>query len=56
MTDLAYACAALELPVDPGRLYDNEDPYFHYWLAGLVDRLAARRRRENAELKAKRKS
>lgn len=47
MTQLASAVAVLGIPVDVGRLYDGDDPYFVAWLASVADMVyEARRKRD----------
>jgi hypothetical protein len=43
----------MEIPVDPGRLYDNDDQLYFHWLGKLLDRVAAQRQKEAAKMKAK---
>lgn len=50
MTDLAYACVLLEIPFDPGRLYEDNDENYRIWLGELVDRVNARRRQDNQKV------
>lgn len=47
MTDLMYRCAMLEVAVDPGRLYDGDDPYFEIWLSTVLDRVNAKKREQS---------
>jgi hypothetical protein len=46
VSDLAYYCAMLELPVDPVDLYYTEDSLMLGWLSDLCDRVSAERRRQ----------
>ena len=41
----------LELPVDPGRLFDSGDQHYLAWLGDLVQRVVRQRRRENEKQK-----
>lgn len=47
MTELMVNCALLEIPVDPGRLFDGDDPNFELWLSTVVDLVNSKRREQN---------
>jgi hypothetical protein len=49
VTTLAVDCARLRIAVDPGRLYDAEDPNYLLWVSMLVDRVSAANRQAKAE-------
>jgi hypothetical protein len=51
VTMLAARCYALSIPVDPGRLYDGQDPNFELWLIGICERLEAAHRDANRSSK-----
>jgi hypothetical protein len=53
VTTLAVACALLEIPVDPGRLYDSDDPAYLGWLGQVVEQVNSRHRAEAAKAKKK---
>lgn len=52
MTTLVVRCVALEVPVDPGRIYDGEDPMYELWLTSVCDRVEALRRQAADKMKA----
>lgn len=52
MTQLAVACALLEIPVDPIRLYESEDDLLMLWLSGVVDRVSSHNRAQANRTKA----
>ena len=45
MTELALSCALLELPVDPHRLYTEDDQLFFLWLQNIVEQVVMARRK-----------
>jgi hypothetical protein len=49
VTQLAHNCALLGIAVDPGRLYDRDEPMFHRWLEGLVDKVNATKRAQERQ-------
>lgn len=51
MSDVAYACAMLKLPVDLVDLYYTEDDMMILWLHRLTRRVADARRREAEKAK-----
>jgi hypothetical protein len=44
-------CALLEIPVDPGRLYDCADSGFLIWLDQLTERMSAENRKQQQKAK-----
>jgi len=44
VSDLAFTCAMLELPINPSELYYTRDLLFLRWLSDLADRVASTRR------------
>lgn len=43
----------LEVAVDPGRLFYEDDPLFELWLADLLDRIANKKREQAAAAKTR---
>lgn len=39
----------LGIAVDPGRLYDGDDPLFELWLMSVVDKVHATKRSEQTQ-------
>ena len=52
MSDLAFTCAMLELPISPEAIYRTGDPVFLRWLADLTNRVASERRAQSKRGKA----
>ena len=52
MTQLAVACALLEIPVDPVKLYESDDSLLMLWLSGVVDRVSSKNREQAARAKS----
>lgn len=48
MTQLAFSAAMLGIPVDVGRLYDGNDPYFEGWLEAVTEMVYEAHRKQNA--------
>lgn len=46
MTILAHNAALLGIPVDAGRLYDGDDPYFERWLHSVSEMVFATLRKQ----------
>jgi hypothetical protein len=51
VTQLAVACAMLEIPVDPVTLYYSDDALLLTWLATVADRVSQENRNQAAEAK-----
>jgi hypothetical protein len=48
VTQLAFSVAMLGIPVDLGRLYDDDDPRFTGWVASVADMVYEAHRTQNA--------
>lgn len=51
MSDLAFKCWLLKIPVNPARLYYDYDPNFLLWLEQVANRINAHNREEAAKVK-----
>jgi hypothetical protein len=50
---LAHDCVMLEIPVDTGRLYDGDDPYYELWLRTLAQKVEVTKRAQAQQAKQK---
>jgi hypothetical protein len=55
VTQLAVACAMLEIPVDPVELFRTEDGLLIQWLSVVAEGISAKNRQQAAEAKRKRR-
>jgi hypothetical protein len=51
VTQLAVACAMLDIPVDPVTLYRSDDSLMLQWLAEVADRVSQENRAQAAKAK-----